>query len=64
MYELTTLACAVCGAGEDRINGALLTMTIIISLLPLAMLGGLVGYFVWKTKKAEAEASQPAVPGQ
>ena len=47
-------ACAVCGAGEDdRASGALLVMTIIISLLPLGMLGGGIGYLVYKTKRAE-----------
>ncbi len=53
------LACAVCGAGEDRASGPLLVMTIIISLLPLGMLGGVIGYIAYKSKRAAAE--QPAV---
>jgi hypothetical protein len=51
-------ACAVCGAGEDRASGALLTMTIIISLLPLGMMGGVIGYIAYKSKRAAAEQAQ------
>lgn len=56
-------ACAVCGAGEDDpARGAYVTMTFIISLLPLGMLGGVIGYVAWKTKAAarEAQAAQVA----
>lgn len=51
-------ACAVCGSGEDdRSKGAYLTMTLIISVLPLGMLGGLIGYVAWKAKAAAREAA-------
>jgi hypothetical protein len=46
-------ACAVCGAGDDDpAQGAYLTMTLIISGLPLLMLGGLIGYVVVKSRTA------------
>jgi hypothetical protein len=55
------LACAVCGAGEDAASGPLLTMTIIISLLPLGMLGGLIGYIAYRSKRAAAERAPVAL---
>jgi len=46
-----TFACAVCGAGEDDPSrGAYVWMSAIISLLPLGMLGGIIGYIVVKTR--------------
>ena len=48
-------ACAVCGAGEnDPSRGSYVWMSVIISLLPLGMLGGLIGYIVVKTRAADA----------
>jgi len=55
------LACAVCGAGEDPASAPLLTMTIIISLLPLGMLGGVIGYIAYKSKRAVAEPAPVAL---
>jgi hypothetical protein len=50
------LACAVCGAGEnDPSRGSYVFMSIIISVLPLLLLGGIVGYVVMKTRSAESE---------
>lgn len=50
------LACAVCGAGEnDPSRGAYVWMSIIVSLIPLLLLGGIVGYVVMKTRAAESE---------
>ncbi|MGV3623010.1 MAG: hypothetical protein ACO1OB_19480 [Archangium sp.] len=49
-------ACAVCGAGEDdRTQGSYLAMTIVISLLPLAMLAGIVGWVVVRYRAAARE---------
>ena len=49
-------ACAVCGAGEnDPSRGSYVVMSVIISLLPLAMLGGIVGYVVLKTRASEKQ---------
>ena len=50
------LACAVCGAGEnDPSRGSYIWMSIIISLLPLGMIGGVIAYIALKTRTAEAE---------
>lgn len=48
-------ACAVCGAGEDRTQESYLAMTIFISLMPLAMLAGIVGFIVYRYRAAERE---------
>ena len=53
MSALLTLACAVCGAGEDPAKGSYVGMTLIISALPLVMLGGIVWFVVRASKKAE-----------
>lgn len=51
----------MCGAGEDDPSrGSYVWMTVVISLLPLAMLGGIVGYVVVKSRKAEAAESDGA----
>ena len=56
-------ACAVCGAGEDDPSrGSYVWMTMVISLLPLAMLGGIVGYVVLQTRKAETTESERPRP--
>ncbi len=58
------LACAVCGAGEEASQGSYVVMTLIISGLPLAMLGGIVGYIVVKSRAAAREEKQvgPTAP--
>lgn len=38
------LACAVCGFGEDQSRGAYLATTFVLSLLPLALIGGALLY--------------------
>lgn len=53
-------ACAVCGGSiDDRSQGTYLVMTLIISALPLALLGGLVGFVAWRSRTAEPEAPAP-----
>lgn len=54
MGALLTLGCAVCGAGQDPAQGSYVTMSLIISALPLLMLGGIIWFVVRATKKAEA----------
>lgn len=54
------LACAVCGAGDEPQRGTYVVMSVVISLLPLAMLGGIVGYVVVKHRAAEREAQKGA----
>ncbi|MFT3711110.1 MAG: hypothetical protein QM817_26070 [Archangium sp.] len=57
MNALLTLGCAVCGAGEDAARGSYIGMTLIISIAPLLMLGG-IAYFVVKAAKAENAAAE------
>jgi MYXO-CTERM domain-containing protein len=56
------LACAVCGAGEDPARGTYVVMTLIISGLPLAMLGGIAWWVIKsnRTREAEERAAQNA----
>jgi hypothetical protein len=54
------LACAVCGAGDEPQRGTYVVMSVVISLLPLAMLGGIVGYVVMKHRAAEREEQKGA----
>jgi hypothetical protein len=51
---MLSLACAVCGAGNDPSQGSYVVMSIIISLLPLAMLGGIITWVVLRARKADA----------
>lgn len=46
----SALACAVCGVGADQDQGAYLTMTIVMSLLPLSAIGAVVYWFVRQTR--------------
>lgn len=52
-------ACSVCGAGNGTDAWALLRMTIVMSLVPLALIGG-AGYWVYR---AAASARDPRVTG-
>ena len=54
------LACAVCGSQEEKAAGAYLAMTIVLSLLPLSLIGG-VGYWIWKRAK-EVAPCEPIAP--
>lgn len=47
-------ACAVCQGGNNANQGAYLDMTIFLSLLPLAFIGG-VAWFIWRMSGGEAE---------
>lgn len=59
------LACAVCGAGQDSTEWAYLAMTGVVSLLPLAMIGGVCVWLYRASKARDAEeARQPAASPQ
>ncbi|MCC6338065.1 MAG: hypothetical protein IT380_29235 [Myxococcales bacterium] len=49
-------ACPVCGLPSEQGQGAYLFMTGIMSLLPLALLGGVVTWVVLRVKRADAES--------
>lgn len=56
------LACPVCGETYGPARWAYFVMTLILSLLPLALIGGVIGAVVIRARRAEAEAAraQPA----
>jgi hypothetical protein len=53
------LACAVCGAGQEETQWAYLAMTGVVSLAPLAMIGG-VCFWLWRAAKQKADAESDA----
>lgn len=49
LVDSAAWACAVCGGGGRRLNDqTLVDMSILLSLLPLGLIGGM-GYLVWRT---------------
>ncbi len=59
-------ACPVCGQGKPESEWAYIAMTMVMSLLPIALIGGIGGFFVYKLKAADREeaaaiATAPAV---
>ncbi|MBE2253782.1 MAG: hypothetical protein IAE78_29905 [Myxococcus sp.] len=64
MTALSLLACAVCGAGQDNTEWAYLAMTGVVSLSPLAMIGG-VAFWLYRASKArDAELASGAAPAK
>lgn len=55
---MLTLACSVCGAGQDGTEWAYLAMTGVVSLTPLAMIGG-VALWLYRASKARDAEAQP-----
>ncbi len=47
MTPVASWACAACAAGDPKTAGTYLSMTLIMSALPLIMIGGL-GYWLWR----------------
>jgi hypothetical protein len=52
---LSMLACSVCGAGQDGTEWTYLAMTGVVSLTPLAMIGGVAFWLYRASKRREAE---------
>ena len=50
-------ACPVCGQGRDGSGPALLVMSIIMTVLPLLMIGGVIGWIALRVRRAEREAA-------
>lgn len=56
------LACPVCGVPLEQGQGAYLFMTPIMSLLPLALMGGVVFWIFRRVRNADRdEAAEPAM---
>jgi hypothetical protein len=51
------LACPVCGQGREGSGTALLVMSIIMTMLPLLLIGSVVLWIYLRVKKAEREAA-------
>lgn len=49
------LACAVCSSNEDISTAAYLRSTIMMSLVPLAALGGVAYFIYWNMKRGKAK---------
>lgn len=63
MVTLPVLACPVCGTPKNEATQqAFVGSTVFLSLLPLAMIGGLVGAAVWRIRRLEREAATEAPP--
>jgi hypothetical protein len=63
LTSAVALACPVCGAETDT-KGTYLGMTMVMSLLPLAMMGSVVGFIAFKVRKADRLAQLPPPPSK
>jgi hypothetical protein len=53
-------ACSVCGAGrEDETRVAFLVTTLVLSVLPLAMLGALLAWVRWRVRHRPEAGREP-----
>lgn len=52
---LPLFACAVCGFGLDETRDAFVFSTILLSLVPVLLMGALVGYLWWKSRNSEVK---------
>lgn len=48
-------ACPVCGVGSEANRRAFVGSTIFLSLLPLTLIGGLIGWGIWRVRRQERE---------
>ncbi len=53
-------ACPVCLGGEERSRDAFIWTTVLLSVLPLGMIGGLVGW-IWRRTRAQQRGAAPEV---
>lgn len=58
LFAGAALACPTCGAEADT-KGTYQAMTMVMSLLPLLMMGGVVGFIAYRVRKAD-RAAPPA----
>lgn len=56
------LACPVCFGANDANREAFFLSTLFMSLVPLAMIGGLIGFLVLRARAVEAEGAPVAGP--
>lgn len=54
-------ACPVCGTAQsENVRNAFVGSTVFLSLLPLTLIGGLIGLGVWHVRRKERERSEAA----
>lgn len=58
LFSAVALACPVCGAATDT-KGTYQAMTVVMSLLPLAMMGSVVGFIAFRVRRAERTTLPP-----
>ena len=54
-------ACPTCGAETDT-KGVYQAMTMVMSLLPLAMMGTVVGLIAFRSRRADRQSAPPPPP--
>lgn len=62
LFAGAALACPVCGVPLEQGQGAYLFMTPIMSLLPLALMGGVVFWIFRRVRNADRDEAQPDAP--
>ncbi len=63
LVATAALACPTCGAETDT-KGTYQAMTMVMSLLPLLMMGGVVGFIAYRVRKADRAVPPPAPPAK
>ncbi len=58
LVAATAFACPVCGAETDT-KGTYQVMTMVMSLLPLVMMGSVVGFIAYRVRRADRQAGTP-----
>ena len=53
-------ACSVCYGGAEESRKAFLFTTVLLSLLPIGMIGG-IGWWVWRRVREDEAAAEPLV---
>ncbi len=65
LTSLSAFACPVCGAAkDDATRDAFILMTVFMSLLPLAMLGGLAWWVIRRVRQLDLEEQSAQDPAR
>ena len=57
-------ACSVCGIGREENRVAFILTTVLLTLLPLAAVGGIVGWLVRRARTLEAASRETHAPAE
>ena len=58
LFAGAAFACPTCGAATDT-KGTYQAMTVVMSLLPLAMMGSVVGFIAFRVRRADRQSLPP-----